>query len=107
MVEEVQVVNNVAMDVSAVSQEQAASTEVIHNTSETMVEQANNLATESEQVADYAKPASPALAASIEAFKERSAVSSEISPINPIIPIISLEASPTLLIIILQQKANK
>lgn len=55
MVEEVQVVNNVAMDVSAVSQEQAASTEVIHNTSETMVEQANNLATESEQVADSAK----------------------------------------------------
>lgn len=55
MVGEVQLVNSVAMDVSAVSEEQAASTEVIHDTSERMVEQANNLAKESEKVAEGAR----------------------------------------------------
>jgi methyl-accepting chemotaxis protein len=55
MVNEVQVVNSVAMDVSAVSQEQAASTEMIHDTSEKMVEQANELAEESEKVAESAR----------------------------------------------------
>lgn len=55
MVGEVQVVNSVAMDVSAVSEEQAASTEMVHSTSEQMVEQANNLSMESEKVAEGAK----------------------------------------------------
>lgn len=55
MVDEIQTVNNVAMDVSAISEEQAASTTVISDTSEGMVEQAKNLAKQSEQVADGAK----------------------------------------------------
>lgn len=55
MVREVEVVNGVAMDVSAVSEEQAASTEMIHDTSEQMVEQANALAKESERVAEGAR----------------------------------------------------
>lgn len=55
VIDEIQVVNNVAMDVSAISEEQAASTTLISDTSEGMVEQANNLAKQSEQVADGAK----------------------------------------------------
>ena len=55
MVEEIEKVNSVAMGVSAVSEEQAASTEVIYNTSEKMVQQANDFETESEKVADGAK----------------------------------------------------
>lgn len=55
MIGEVQMVNGVAMDVSAVSEEQAASTEMIHDTSERMVKQANDLARESELVAESAK----------------------------------------------------
>ena len=41
-------------------------------------------------------PASPALAASIEAFNDNNEVSSEIFAIKLVIPVISLEASPTL-----------
>lgn len=55
VIDEIQVVNNVAMDVSAISEEQAASTALISDTSEGMVKQANNLAKQSEQVADGAK----------------------------------------------------
>lgn len=55
VIDEIQVVNNVAMDVSAISEEQAASTTLISDTSEGMVAQANNLAKQSEQVADGAK----------------------------------------------------
>lgn len=55
MVSEMETVNNVAMDVSALSEEQAASTALISDTSEKMVQQANNLASQSEQVADGAK----------------------------------------------------
>lgn len=55
MLSEIETVNNVAMDVSAISEEQAASTTVISDTSEGMVEQAKKLATQSEQVADGAK----------------------------------------------------
>lgn len=55
MVGEVQAVNGVATDVSAISEEQAASTEMIHDTSKQMVEQANALAKESAQVAEGAK----------------------------------------------------
>lgn len=55
MVEEIEKVNSVAMGVSAVSEEQAASTEVIYNTSEKMVQQANDFETESEKVAGGAK----------------------------------------------------
>lgn len=55
VIDEIQVVNNVAMDVSAISEEQAASTTLISDTSEGMVEQANNLAKQSERVADGAK----------------------------------------------------
>ena len=43
-------------------------------------------------------PASPALAASILALRERRFVSSAISPINATMPVIRSEASPTLLI---------
>ena len=43
-------------------------------------------------------PASPALAASMDALRDKREVSSEIFAINPVIPVISLEASPTLLI---------
>lgn len=55
MITQIQTVNNVAMDVSAISEEQAASTAVISETSEVMVEQANKLAGQSEQVAGSAK----------------------------------------------------
>ncbi len=55
VIDGIQTVNNVAMNVSAISEEQAASTTLISDTSEGMVEQANNLAKESEQVADGAK----------------------------------------------------
>lgn len=55
MLSEIQAVNNVAMDVSAISEEQAASTSIISDTSEGMVEQARKLADESEKVADGAK----------------------------------------------------
>lgn len=55
VIDEIQIVNNVAMDVSAISEEQAASTSLISDTSVGMVEQANNLAKQSEQVADGAK----------------------------------------------------
>ncbi len=54
MVEEVQIVNGVAMDVSAISEEQAASTDVVHETSERMVLQAEELAEESQRVAESA-----------------------------------------------------
>lgn len=55
VIDEIQVVNNEAMNVSAISEEQAASTALISDTSKNMVEQANNLAKQSEQVADGAK----------------------------------------------------
>lgn len=55
VIDEIQVVNNEAMNVSAISEEQAASTALISDTSRNMVEQANNLAKQSEQVADGAK----------------------------------------------------
>lgn len=55
MINGIQIVNNVAMDVSAISQEQAASTALISETSEDMVQQANDLARQSEAVADGAK----------------------------------------------------
>jgi len=54
MVAEIAKVNSVAMGVSAVSEEQAASTEVIYNTSEQMVQQANDFEAESEKIADGA-----------------------------------------------------
>mgnify|MGYP000845934374 FL=1 len=55
MITQIAAVNNVAMDVSAISEEQAASTTVISETSDAMVDQANNLAGQSEQVADSSK----------------------------------------------------
>ena len=55
MITQIAAVNNVAMDVSAISEEQAASTTVISETSDAMVGQANNLAGQSEQVADSSK----------------------------------------------------
>lgn len=55
VIDEIQVVNDEAMTVSAISEEQAASTTLISDTSKSMVEQANNLAKQSEQVADGAK----------------------------------------------------
>ena len=55
MITQIAAVNNVAMDVSAISEEQAASTTVISETSDAMVGQANNLADQSEQVADSSK----------------------------------------------------
>ena len=55
MITQIATVNNVAMDVSAISEEQAASTTVISETSDAMVGQANNLADQSEQVADSSK----------------------------------------------------
>ena len=55
MIKQIAAVNNVAMDVSAISEEQAASTTVISETSDAMVDQANNLAGQSEQVADSSK----------------------------------------------------
>lgn len=55
VIDEIQVVNDEAMNVSAISEEQAASTTLISDTSKNMVEQANNLAKQSEQVADGAK----------------------------------------------------
>lgn len=51
MVNEMKIVNTVAMDVSAVAEEQAASTNMISDTSEKMVDEANLLATQSEHVA--------------------------------------------------------
>lgn len=55
MLSEIQTVNNVAMDVSAISEEQAASTSIISDTSEGMVEQAKKIAGQSEKVADGAQ----------------------------------------------------
>lgn len=55
MMDKMREVDDVATNVAAISEEQAASTEVIQQTSENMVVQANNIATGSQSVLDDAK----------------------------------------------------
>ncbi len=55
MIEKVEQVDNVAVNVAAISEEQAASSEEILATSTTMVEQAHNITENSETVAEGAK----------------------------------------------------
>lgn len=72
MVEKVEKVDDVANNVAAISQQQAASSEEILATSDTMVEQAKNITENSESVANEAKEltkSSKILANQIKAFK--------------------------------------